>query len=97
MYYEQNEFFRLMEAIEAQEGVHLDETHDISHYDFTGKDPMPDDLRVIRNCGQSALFEVPYAAPDETDESKTLTVCAVDDRMGLWPRYAGANAPGQGS
>lgn len=39
-------------------------------------------------CGYHALYEVPYER--ESGQLGTATVCAVDDAMGLWPRYANA-------
>lgn len=49
---------------------------------------------TLPSCGNSALFTVPYAVTDEEWEkgdeigwSGELTACAVEDDMGLWPRF----------
>jgi hypothetical protein len=93
MHYEQAEFFRLMESIENQGGVHLDEAHEnVFHTKLAG-----DHVKGIEigYCNESALFEVPYTGEDGVVTD--IRVCAVDDRMGLWPRFADAQAPGSGS
>lgn len=95
MYYERDEFFRLMEAIEAQEGIHLDEVHENVYHGDLLNDSGRKGVEVV-NCGGAALFEVPYEAVGELGVLTTLKVCAVDDRLGLWPRFASANAPGVG-
>lgn len=92
MHYDQQEFFRLMEEVEFQGGEYLDELHDgIFHTKLTG-----DKVRgyEVAYCGEAALFEVPYEPMNKQGVIAKVKVCAVDDRMGLWPRFAGANAPG---
>lgn len=100
MYYSQNEFFRLMEAIEDQSGVQLDETHDaVYHTDLAGDNPKVKGFEM-QYCGLDVLFEVPYDALDiEGNEVGVhpITACAVDDWMGRWPRFANAKAPGEDS
>lgn len=95
MYYERDEFFRLMESIETQYGIHLDEQHENVYHTELLNDSGAKGLEVV-NCGQSALFEVPYEARGDLGVLTTLKVCAVCDRLGLWPRFADANAPGTG-
>lgn len=95
MHYRRDEFFRLLDEIEFQGGSHLDETHDnVYHTEFVGEKIKGHEVEY---CGENALFEVPYFAEGDNDTMRTVKVCAVDDRLGLWPRFAGASAPGQGS
>lgn len=95
MYYERDEFFRLMESIEKQGGTHLDKIHEHVYHADLVSDTGTKGLMVV-NCGESALFEVPYEALGNDGVLTTAEVCAVDDRMGLWPRFADAVAPGVG-
>jgi hypothetical protein len=87
MQYSTDEFFRLMAEIESQGGHHLDETHDpVYHTELAGKSPQAE-AHEVEYCGQNGLFLIPYNG-GETE------VCAVCDRIGLWPRFAAARAPG---
>ena len=92
MKYTEDEFFRLMAEVQKQGGYHVDETHkDVYHKSFTGNlttEGVPPD-GTIGYCNNNALFKVPYIGSD-----KKITVCAVDDCMGLWPRFSDAQAPG---
>lgn len=93
MQYRQDEFFRLLEAIELDGGTHLDEAHEnVFHTKLTG-----DHVKgmEVAYCNESALFEIPYEGEDGAVVS--IKACAVDDRIGLWPRFAAAQAPGTGS
>lgn len=93
MKYPQDQFFRLMEEIEFQDGVHLDATCENRYVTpLTGDKVKGVEVAM---CGENALFEVPYE-PLGSDTISKVRVCAVDDRVGLWPRFAGANAPGIG-
>lgn len=95
MYYERDEFFRLLESIENQDGIHLDELHDNVYHSDLINDSGGKGVEVVY-CGEAALFEVPYEALGDHGVLTTVKVCAVDDRLGLWPRFADANAPGTG-
>ena len=89
MKYSSDEFFRLVDEVSRQGGVHLDETHDrVFHTKLTGKEVAGAEVVY---CGEAALFEVPY------DEGDAVKVCAVCDRIGLWPRNAAARAFGSGT
>lgn len=95
MYYSQDEFFRLLDEIESQGGEHLDKTHEnVYHTDFTGDSDAVKGHEVVY-CGESALFLVPYAPMNAAPGvMHSVEVCAVDDCMGLWPRFLDAEAPG---
>lgn len=89
MNYSQEEFLRLMEAVEEQGGEHLDDLCSAKTYEFTGKELA----RVtLPGCGNTSLFAVPYdaLAKDGTEVGpQPVTACAVDDNMGAWPRFVG--------
>lgn len=95
MKYTQDEFFRLMEAIEEEGGEHLDETHDaMYHTKFTG-DKMKG--LEVHYCGLDVMFDVPYVGLDingQPMQVQPVKVCAVDDMVGRWPRFSHANAKG---
>ena len=95
MYYNRDEFFRLMEAIEEQGGDHLDEIHEHVYIPDLINNSGRKGIEAL-NCGASALFEIPYESVGEHGMLTTAKACAVDDRLGLWPRFAAANAPGTG-
>lgn len=97
MYYRRDEFFRLLDEVEFQGGALLDKTHDnVYHTEFTGEDKRVQGHEV-EYCGENALFTVPYFGEGDNDTQLAIEVCAVDDCMGLWPRFANAEAPGQWS
>lgn len=82
MNYSQDEFFELMDQVEAQGGTHLDEMCKAKTYEFTGDRIKP---ATLPGCGNVALFDVPFL----DNSSDGVTVCAVDDDMGKWPRFGG--------
>lgn len=89
--YTQAEFFRLVEEVERQGGAHVDANHDVVAHDdlnLTGQPP------AVQNCDQPALFDVPYEPMGHDGTLATIRLCAIDDRMGLMPRFASADAPG---
>lgn len=92
MLYTEDEFMRLWKTIEDQKGTHIAEDH---------TDKFDTGLHMrIEYCGFEAQFDVPYVyyPPESEDaEERIVRVCAVDDRMGLWPRFASAEAKGVGS
>lgn len=95
MYYTQDEFFALMEVVEADGGKFLDKVHEDRLCDLpvgeSGHKPG-----VIPYCNAIASFEIPYKPIGDNPEDAValIEVCAVDDWMGRWPRYAKANALG---
>lgn len=85
--YSKDEFFALMGAIEAAGGEHLDETCSPKTYNFSGPNSKP---LVIAGCGNSSRFEIPYErAVQGARRRQTVNVCAVDDNVGMWPRFGG--------
>jgi hypothetical protein len=84
MKYTHDEAIELMDAIEEQGGEHLDQTCSAKKYSFVGDKMKP----VVRpGCGEDLMFEVPYVG--EHDTKASVTVCAVDDDLGKWPRFGG--------
>lgn len=89
--YTQSEFFRLVEEVERQGGTHVDANHDIVVHDaleLAGQPP------AAQNCNEPALFDVPYEPMGDDGILATIRLCAIDDRIGLMPRFAAAKAPG---
>lgn len=87
MNYSSDEFLRLMEAVENQGGEHLDKLCTVRRFEFSGDKIKPVSLP---GCGNNSIFEIPYAAGDKNGRNKgmqTVTVCAVDDAVGYWPRF----------
>lgn len=84
MNYSLDEFLALVERVEAQGGERLTEIHE-SHTLVcdTGNNTQ----RVEgTGCDEVALFDIPYE--DSRDNApRAVTVCAVDDMVGLWPRF----------
>lgn len=87
--YTKEEFLRMIDIVEEQGGAYLDTPHDVVVHDDLKAD---DDKPVTQNCGEPALFEVPYEPSGYDGTIDSLVVCGVDDLMGLWPRFASANA-----
>lgn len=86
--YSRDEFFRLMQAVEDQGGEHLDEQCKATTYEFSGERSKK---VTLPSCGQSALFMVPVE-PAENEMTGVMLpppvkVCAVEDLVGLWPRF----------
>lgn len=92
MKYNEDEFFRLMEAVEADGGKHIDEPHTDAVHEMTGNLLKK---QSVHYCGSPVQFEVPYRFGTGSSEVLALgTFCAIDDCMGRWPRYASADAEG---
>lgn len=123
MEFSQDEWLRLIEAIEADGGFQAEDDLGMPKvcttrtYQFTGPKKLPMKLRVLEGCDNESMFEILYdpGAPvhleleardrkgnltgekvviDHSGEAglkgavDTVTVCAVDDGVGWWPRYA---------
>lgn len=87
MQYKRNEFMRLLEALEDQGGTHLDELCEDRYFtEFAGPRVKGFELPM---CGEMSVMEVPYDRRGDGDaiERGTVKVCAVDDAVGLWPRF----------
>lgn len=97
MKYDEKEFFSLLKEIKKQGGVHLDdEVHEhVYHPHFVG--PKSAKGYTQTYCNSVALFDIPYLEQDNTVSPaiESIKVCAVDDCIGLWPRFKAANAPGR--
>lgn len=93
MQYSRRQFFALMEEIESQGGEYLDEIHEHQYIPELCGGKVPEELRLARNCNEPALFMVPYESSFAGAQSE-VKVCAKDDMLGLWPRFAAANATG---
>ncbi len=91
MNYSQDEFFKLLEAVEAEGGQHLAERcHRDVPFVFTG--PAKPQLPELGSCGNYSLFEVPYEAQTKSGDNvglQPLQACAVEDDMARWPRFGG--------
>jgi hypothetical protein len=97
MNYSRQGFFRLMEEVEAQGGQHLDQDHaKVFYSEFAGGPTRDAQAGSVsnNNCGESCLFDVPYVPMGDgnTPMMGTVQVCAQDDMLGLWPRFAKARA-----
>lgn len=92
MFYSQQELVRLLDEVERQGGEHLDEAHEnIIHGKLSGDKARGYEATY---CGESMLFVLPYKS-FVGEEQQSVTVCANDDLMGLWPRFRNADAPGK--
>jgi hypothetical protein len=90
--YTKPEFLRLIEEVERQGGTYTDVSHDvIVHDDLFQTEDAP---LIVQNCGEAALFDVPYEPMGHDGTLDVVRLCAVDDLMGLMPRFAAANATG---
>jgi hypothetical protein len=98
MQYNPDDFLRLMEAIEAIGGAHCEKPCVGTKY----KIQLPNAQNVLKwndkfttACNQQTRFLVPYKRPgaptekmkEEESDRGLVTVCAVDDSMGRWPRF----------
>lgn len=87
MNYSSDQFLRLMEEVEEQGGEHLDELCTARRFEFCGDKIKP---VTLPGCGNSSVFQIPYAATDKNGREKGMQdvkVCAVDDALGYWPRF----------
>ena len=107
MRYHPDDFLSLMALAEDGGGQLLSER--CQPYAFTLKQPSTDGKEepkfrefTTTGCGQETRFVLPYEPvkskrfPAEAQRRRGagfVTVCAKDDRMGDWPRFAGAIDP----
>lgn len=92
MNYTEDQYERLVEAVEAVGGEYLDDLCTYREYGATGDLVKP----LFRpGCGNMAVFLVPYETPREFAGDVTgavtgmVEVCAVCDELGNWPRFHG--------
>lgn len=101
MKYDVDEFFRLVDDVRDQGGTWLsDERHDHVFFPSFSGPKKPDGQLIngdLKYCGDYGLFDIPYLDQDKSvsPTPESIKVCAVDDCIGLWPRFAKANAPGR--
>ena len=84
MVYTEADFQRLVGAVEEQSGQHLNDQCKAKTYRWTGTNEQP---RVIEGCGNHMMFDVIYEPYNEGNVVQTVKVCAVDDNVGMWPRF----------
>lgn len=81
MNYSPEQFFELIEAIEAEGGVLTEDICSARRYDMTGKEGKPFSLR---GCNNTSVFLLPYDLGDTLGE---VRLCAVCDDLGATPRF----------
>lgn len=93
-------FIKLVEAVEAEGGELVAQTHFPSTFVYEHEDARGRTRSSPvegAGCGQDALLRIGYDdhAPDkdgndtgDTVTRRHATFCAIDDLMHLWPRYA---------
>lgn len=100
MRYDPDDFLALLEEVERKGGMHLDDP--CLPKEFKIKLPDSSGKRRTRRaftsgCGQDKLFVIPYDPASRSDEERKkmlargagfATVCAADDDLGKWPRFA---------
>jgi hypothetical protein len=107
MNYSNKAFYKLMDDAAASGAEHLDKDCTARTYVVdTGQREYEHDDGDLRTfnpngapqhvtlpaCSQSALFSVGYEGPDRDMGPLAMTICAVDDALGAWPKY-GADLP----
>jgi hypothetical protein len=88
--YSQEDFIKLIEEVEFQGGTHLDEDCEPVVVALKKEHPRGKASRFkLARCGNPALFDIPYGLenPGPAGEMGIIKVCAVDDSIGLWPRF----------
>lgn len=98
MRYHPDDFYRLMEAVEEAGGMQIErrcEPTKIRLKAPNARGEMKPKTFFTAGCQQNALFAVPYEVPQGRLGTKmqkagagVAIVCAVDDDMGRWPRFA---------
>ncbi len=85
---------------EDQDCEQLDDICSHRKYVMTG-DKHGQKPVTLAGCGNSVLFVVPYVSTLAHHSNESVTVCAVDDNVAMWPRFGGdayakyASAKGQ--
>lgn len=100
MQYSPDQMQRLIDAVEAPEtggtfvpGPHIPKKFKLKVYD-PAKDKRVWKEILTTGCHQEAQFLIPYALPGgklgEAMEKRgggLVQVCAIDDNVGMWPRF----------
>jgi len=87
--YLNTELMDLMDQIAEQGGEHMDRTCVSREFEFVGPHSKPITLRY---CNNDTVFAIPYEALDKEGREAGLQpveVCAVEDNVGMWPRFGG--------
>lgn len=88
-----NQFSTLIENVEEEGGRYTEDVCKPQQYDVTGDDKKAAQAPFYladNTCGQQAIFEVPYEQTDNLGRPTgvaPIRLCAVDDMMGLMPRF----------
>lgn len=92
-------FIKLVEAVESQGGELLPETHHPTPFVYKAEGPGGR-VKAIEvegtGCGEDALLRIPYedhrpnkeGVESNLVEIHDIKVCAIDDLVHLWPRFA---------
>lgn len=78
----QDEFYELLDAVEAQAGAHLPGKCRPERIDYE-----IGEAGLTQGCMREARLAIPYER-EEVGIEGTVVVCAFDDLVHLWPRYA---------
>lgn len=76
-----DDFFDLIERVEAEGGASLNEPCKATLIDALSK---PGDPAYTHGCGEAVRFQIPY---DSEGDEKFVTACANGDLMERWPRF----------
>ena len=87
MNYTEQQFFSLIEEIEAQGGELTEELCGYRQYDFSGDKGKP---VALPGCGNTSIFNIPYDADRGDGVLDMVKLCAVCDDLGSAPRFAHA-------
>jgi hypothetical protein len=88
MNYTNEQYLRLIAAIEAEGGELLDELCSSRGYEFSGN--LGKDV-ILPGCGNTSIFEIPYEVPAQGTANASvlqpIRLCAVCDELGRTPRF----------
>lgn len=87
MKYTVDQLSSLIEEVEAQGGEIIEEMCSSKTYELTGDKLKP---VTLAGCGEFTLMEIPYEARNTKGDEigfQPVRVCAVDDNVGMWPRF----------
>lgn len=83
MNYTEADFERLVAEVEEQGGTLRTDQCKAKKYTWSGKSLAP---QTIAGCGNPFRFDVPYE-PYGGNLIQKVMVCAVEDNVGMWPRF----------
>ncbi len=88
--YNSGQFLALMDLVEADGGQHVVGPCTPYEYPLEVQSISGRETRTMKTtgCGKEARFMVPYPSGDGGAPTMEMAlVCAIDDAIGLWPRY----------